>query len=90
MWIQNVELFAFISTLVTFLTALALLCWRRVTWQTWGAGLLAGVIWLTNWYAPILIWFSVLLALFAIGALFLAHLPVTREQATKQDAAPAP
>jgi len=82
MWMQNVELFTFIVTLFTFLTSLALLFWRRLTWRTWGAGLLAGMIWLTTWYAPILIWFSVLLALIAIGALFLAHRAVTGEHDT--------
>lgn len=73
---------SFLATLCTFLTSLALLFWRRLTWRTWGAGLLAGMIWLTTWYAPILIWFSVLLALIAIGALFLAHRPVTGEHDT--------
>ena len=72
-WIQYVELLTFVCTLVTFLTGLTLLGWRRLTWQTWGAGMLAGVIWLTTWYAPILNWLSVLLALLAIGVLFVAH-----------------
>jgi len=72
-WIQNVELFTFICTFVTFMSALALLCLRRLTWQTWGAGLLAGIIWLANWYAPIHTWFSVLLALLTIAALWVAH-----------------
>jgi len=72
-WVQYVELFTFICTLFTFLTALALLCWRRLTWRAWGAGLLTGTIWLTTWYAPIAFWFNVFLALFAIGALILAQ-----------------
>jgi len=72
-WVQNVELFTFFCTLFTFLVALVLLCWRRLTWQAWGAGSLAGVIWLVNWYAPITTWLSILLALLAIGSLFLAH-----------------
>ena len=72
-WVQYVELFTFICTLFTFLTALALLCWRRLTWKTWGAGLGAGAIWLTTWYAPVASWFNVFLALFAIWTLFLAH-----------------
>jgi len=87
MWIQYVELFTFICTLFTFLTALALLCWRRLTWKTWGAGVVAGAIWLTTWYAPVAKWFNVILALFAIGTLFLAHRRGTREQLIRQDAA---
>ena len=73
MWIQNVEFATFLCTLFTFLVALALLGWRRLTWRTWGAGLLAGVVWLTNWYAPIATWLSMLLAPLAVGALYLAH-----------------
>ncbi len=72
-WVQNVELATFLCTLFTFLVALALLCGRRLTRRAWGAGLLAGAIWLTNWYAPIATWLGILLALLAIGALFLAH-----------------
>ena len=73
MWVQNVEFFTFLGTLLTFLTALVLLGWRRPTWRAWGAGLLAGMIWLANWYAPIPTWSSMILALLAIGASFLAH-----------------
>ncbi|MDH3578711.1 MAG: hypothetical protein OEO71_12960 [Gammaproteobacteria bacterium] len=87
MWIQYLELFTFICTLFTFLTALALLCWRRLTWKTWGAGVVAGVLWLTTWYAPVANWFNVLLALFAIGTLFLAHCRGIREQLVGQDTA---
>jgi len=86
MWVQNVELFTFICTLFAFLTALALLCWRRLTWKAWGAGLVAGAIWLTTWYAPVANWFSALLALFAIGALFFAHRGGMRDRANKQEA----
>ena len=87
MWVQNVELFTFICTLVTFLTALVLLCWRRLTWKAWSAGVVAGAIWLTTWYAPVTNWFNALLALLAIGMLFLAHRRGTRDRANKQDAA---
>ena len=87
MWVQNVELFTFICTLFTFLTALALLCWRRLTWRAWGAGLMAGAIWLTTWYAPAASWFNAFLALFAIAALILAQRRGTRDQVIKQDAA---
>jgi hypothetical protein len=73
MWVQNVEFFTFLCTLLTFLTALVLLGWRRPTWRAWGAGLLAGIIWLANWYAPIPTWSSMILALLAIGVSFLAH-----------------
>ena len=83
MWVQYVELFTFICTLFAFLTALVLLCWRRLTWQTWAAGLFAGVIWLTTWYAPIHMFINLLLALFAIETLFLAHRRGTREQVVK-------
>jgi hypothetical protein len=86
-WVQNVELLTFICTLFAFLTALALLCWRRLTWKTWGAGLIAGVIWLATWYAPVANWFNVLLALFVIGTLFLAHRRGTHERVIRQDAA---
>jgi hypothetical protein len=72
------------------MTALALLGWRRLTWKTWGTGLLAGMIWLTSWYAPIFTWSSVLLALFAIGALFLGHRPCTHEPAIERDATSEP
>lgn len=51
-WVQYVELLIFVCTLVTFLIGLTLLGWRGLTWQTCGAGMLAGVIWLTTWYAP--------------------------------------
>ena len=87
MWIQYVELFTFICTLFTFLTALALLCWRRLTWKAWGAGVVAGAIWLTTWYAPVANWFNVLLALFAIGTLFFAHRRGTRDQTNKLETA---
>ncbi len=72
MWVQNVEFFTFLCTFLTFLTVL-LLCWRCPTWRTWGTGLLAGMIWLANWYAPIPMWSSMILALLAISALFLMH-----------------
>ncbi len=81
MWIQNSELLTFICTLLTFLAALALLVWRPLTWKTWGAGLMAGAIWLTTWYAPVANWFNVVLALIAIGTLFLAHRRGTHDPA---------
>ena len=87
MWVQYVELFTFICTLFTFLTALALLCWRRLTVETWSAGFVAGTIWLTTWYAPIANWLSVLLAIFAIGTLVLAQYSGSRRTATIPDAA---
>lgn len=73
MWVQNLEFFTFLCTLLTFLAALVLLCWRSPTRWTWGAGLLAGMIWLANWYAPIPTWSSMLLAVLAIGALVVTH-----------------
>ena len=87
MWVQYVELFTFIVTLFIFLTSLALLCSRRLTWKTWGAGLFAGAIWLTTWYAPVASWLNMLLALFAIGALVLAQRSGARKTATIHDAA---
>ncbi|MDH3374238.1 MAG: hypothetical protein OEM85_12780 [Gammaproteobacteria bacterium] len=86
MWVQNVELFTFICTLVTFLTAVVLLCWRRLTWKAWGAGVVVGAIWLTTWYAPVANWFSALLALFAIAIPFFAHRRGTRDPANKLEA----
>lgn len=88
MWIQYVELLTFICTLLTFVTALALLCWRPLTWKTWCAGLITGVIWLATWYAPVASWFGVVLALCAVGTLFFAHRRGTPEQAIGQVAAP--
>ena len=73
MWVQNVEFSVFLCTFLTFLAALVLLGYRRPTWWTWGAGLLAGVIWLANWYAPIPTWIGISLAFLGIGALFLTH-----------------
>ncbi len=73
-WVQNVEFTTFLCTFLIFLAALALLCWRRLTWRTWGAALFAGVVWLTNWYAPISMWLGALLALLATGTLLHAHL----------------
>ena len=73
MWVQNVEFSVFLCTFFTFLAALALLGYRRPAWPTWGAGSLAGVIWLANWYAPIPTWTSIALALLAVSALFLSH-----------------
>jgi hypothetical protein len=87
-WVQYVELFTFIGTLFVFLTALALLCWRPLTWKARGAGLGAGAIWLTTWYAPVTSSFNVFLALFAIGTLFLAHRRGTGERAVKKDTEP--
>ncbi len=87
-WIQYAELLTFICTLLTFLTALALICWRPLTWKTWGAGLMGGAIWLATWYAPVSNWFSVVLALIAIRMLFLAHRGGTPEQVLRQVAAP--
>jgi len=84
MWVQNVELFIFICALIIFIMALALLCWHRLTWRTWAAGLFTGVIWLATWYAPIHMFFSLLLLLFAMNALFVAHRPVTRRQDSEQ------
>jgi len=72
-WVQNVEFITYLCTLLIFLAALLLLGWRRPTWWTWGAGLLAGMIWLANWYAPIPTWTSILLAFLAIVALFRTH-----------------
>jgi len=73
MWIQNVEFFTLLGTLFIFLTALVLLCWRGLTWRTWGTGVAAAGIWLANWYAPVPTWLGMLLALSAIGALFVTH-----------------
>jgi len=73
MWVQNAEFATFMFTVITFFAALVLLCWRRPTWWTWGGALLAGMIWLANWYAPIPTWSSILLALLAFSALFLTH-----------------
>lgn len=73
MWVQNIEFFTFLCTFLTFLVALVLLCWRRPTRWTWAAGLLAGMIWLANWYAPIPTWSSMSLAVLAIGALVVTH-----------------
>jgi len=69
MWVQNTEFFTFVGTSFTFAAALLLILLRRLTWQTWGAGLLAGAVWLTTWYAPLPSSLSVLLALATIGAL---------------------
>lgn len=71
-WVQHVELATFLVTFFTFLVALVLLCWRRLTWRTWGAALLAGAVWLASWYAPIPTWLSSLLALLAIGWLVIS------------------
>jgi len=71
MWIQNVEFFIFLLTLLIFIAAMVLIFLRRLTWQTWQAGLFAGVIWLTTWYTPIPTWLSALIALIGIGALYL-------------------
>ena len=72
-WVQNIELSIFVCTFLTFLAALVLVCCRRSTWWTWGAGVLAGMIWLANWYAPIPTWISMLLALLAISTLYLTR-----------------
>lgn len=72
-WVQNVEFITYLCTLLVFLAALALLCWRRLTWRTWGAGLISGLLWLASWYAPISTWLGMLFALLAIGALLHAH-----------------
>ncbi len=69
---QNVELFTFIITFSTFATALLLLFLRPPTWPTWGAGLFTGAVWLTTWYTPVPTWLSVVLALAAIGAVYVA------------------
>ncbi len=71
MWVQNVELFTFLATLCLFLAALLLLFLRRLVWQSWGAALLAGAVWLATWYAPLPTPFSVLLALAALAVLCL-------------------
>lgn len=73
MWVQDVEFFTFLGTLFIFLTALVSLCWRGLTWRTWGTGVAAAAIWLANWYAPVPTWFGMLLALLAMGALFVTH-----------------
>ena len=71
MWVQNAELFTFVGTLFLFAAALLLIFLRQLTWQSWAASLFAGAVWLTTWYAPIPSWLSLLLALAAIGALYL-------------------
>jgi hypothetical protein len=71
MWVQNAELITFLGTFFTFTAALLLILLRRLTWKNWGAGLLAGAVWLTTWYAPLPTWLSALLALATIGALCL-------------------
>lgn len=73
-WVQNVEFVTFLCTLLIFLTSLALLCWRRLTWSSWGASVFAGLVWLANWYAPISTWLGLFFALVAVGALLHAHL----------------
>ena len=70
-WVQNVEFFIFLVTLLIFVAAMVLIFLRRLTWQTWRTGLFAGVIWLTTWYTPIPTWLSALIALIGIGALYL-------------------
>jgi hypothetical protein len=72
-WVQHVELATFIGTFFTFLASLSLLGLRRLTWQAWGAALIAGAIWLVTWYAPIATWLGISLALVAIGSLIVAQ-----------------
>ena len=84
MWVQNIEFFTFLCTFLTFLAGLVLLCWRRCTLSTWTAGLVAGMVWLANWYAPIPTWFSMMLALLSISALVLTHRAVLRQATTEQ------
>lgn len=75
MWVQNVEIFIFLGTFFTFATALLLIFLRRLTWQTCGAALLAGAIWLSTWYAPLPTSLNALLAIAAIGALLMTCRP---------------
>jgi len=71
MWVQNAEFFTFVATFSVFVSALVLIVVRRLTWQTWLAGLLTGLLWLATWYTPIPLWFSALIAIASIGTLYL-------------------
>jgi hypothetical protein len=71
MWVQKVELFVFVVSLSAFFAALVLIFSRTLTWRTWTAGVLTGLVWLVTWYAPIPGWFGALLTLGNIGALYL-------------------
>lgn len=71
LWVQNAEFLTFVATFSVFVSALVLIVAHRLTWQTWLAGLLAGLVWLATWYTPIPAWFSALIAIASIGALYL-------------------
>jgi hypothetical protein len=59
---QNLEFGVLMLPLVGFLASLLLFIFRPLSWQTWGASLAAGGIWLATWYAPLPLWGRGLLA----------------------------
>jgi hypothetical protein len=65
----NIEFFYFLVSAVMLFISVVLILIRPLSWQRWLIGLIAGIVWLVTWYAPISIWLGVLLELGVLSML---------------------
>jgi hypothetical protein len=70
MAVGTTEFFIYLASAIIFLIALILILIRPLTWRGARLGLAAGVAWLLTWYAPVPIWFGVILELAILWGLF--------------------
>lgn len=66
----NLEFFYFVSSAILFFISIVFILVRPLNWQRWLIGLMAGVVWLVTWYAPISIWLGVPLEVGVLWMLF--------------------
>jgi hypothetical protein len=70
---QNTEFVLFLISAFTFVASLVLLLVRPLSGARWLAGLGAGLAWLITWYAPIPLWFGIVITVLAILGLYGVH-----------------
>jgi hypothetical protein len=70
MTVGTVEFSIYLVSALIFVLAVVSILLRSFSRRTWLWGLAAGVAWLITWYAPVPIWFGVLLELVVLWGLF--------------------
>lgn len=76
----NTEVAIYLAAALTFAIAVILNAARRFSRARWLAGLAAGAVWLTTWYAPIPIWMGPVLLVCAIYGLWRTRSTVRSQQ----------